>query len=105
MFDQLNTFGMIAGLFLTVFGAIWSLAWWLSGQFSQIRNLVYTTAEKTRDVLLTKLEYHEKHDDSRFSDIRNDIWDIRVRNAARDSVPPFLPHTTLTKTEVIRSPE
>jgi hypothetical protein len=97
MFDQLNTFGMIAGLFLTVFGAIWSLAWWLSGKFSEIRNLVYISAEKTRDVLLTKLEYHEKHDDSRFADIRNDIWDIRVRNASRDGLPNMVTKTSMSE--------
>jgi hypothetical protein len=94
MFENVNLLVVVAGLFLTVFGAVWSLAWWLSGQFTAIRNLVYTTAEKTRDTILTKLEYHEKHDDTRFNGIHDriknlgdDIWDIRVRNASRDHMP------------------
>lgn len=83
--DQ-QLFITIAGLFLTIFAAVWSLAWWLSGQFSAIRNLVYQTAEKTREVLLNKLEYHEKHDDDRFFQIRNDLSEVRIRNAAKDSL-------------------
>lgn len=83
--DQ-QLFATLVALFMTVFGAVWSLAWWLSGKFSEIRNLVYTTAEKTREVLLNKLEYHEKHDDDRFSQIRDDLSEIRIRNAAKDTM-------------------
>lgn len=83
--DQ-QLFFTVAGLFLTIFAAVWSLAWWLSGKFSEIRNLVYMTAEKTREVLLNKLEYHEKHDDDRFSQIREDISEVRIRNATKDTI-------------------
>lgn len=86
MFDNVNLFVSLAGLFLTVFAAVWSLAWWLSGKFSEIRNLVYTTAEKTANSILSKLEYHERHDDDRFSQIREDLSEIRVRNASKDSM-------------------
>lgn len=79
----------VAGLFLTVFAAIWSLAWWLSGQFSNLRGLIFSTAEKTSLSILSKLEYHEKHDDTRFnnvsdqiSSVKNDIWEMKIRNAA-----------------------
>lgn len=86
MFETANLFVVIAGLFLTVFGAVWSLAWWLSGKFSAVINLIYTTAEKTRAVLLDKLEYHERHDDDRFSQIREDLSEVRIRNAAKDTL-------------------
>lgn len=86
MFENINIILAISGVFLAIFGSVWSLAWWLSGQFTAIRNLVYSTSEKTREMLLEKLEYHERHDDTRFTNIRNDIWDIRVRNAAKDGV-------------------
>lgn len=85
MFDQ-QLFFTIAGLFLTIFAAVWSLAWWLSGKFSKVTNLIFTTAEKTREVLLNKLEYHERHDDDRFSQIREDLGEIRIRNAAKDTM-------------------
>lgn len=84
--ENINIFLSITGLFLTVFAAVWSLAWWLSGHFTEIRRLVYETSEKTRAVLLEKLEYHERHDDTRFASIRSDISDIRVRNAASDAL-------------------
>lgn len=85
MFDQ-QTFFTLAGLFITIFGSVWSLAWWLSGKFSKMSSLVFTTAEKTREVLLNKLEYHERHDDDRFSQIREDLSEIRIRNAAKDTM-------------------
>lgn len=62
-------------------GAVWGLAWWLSGQFSGIRTLVYEQITKTGEAILDKLEYHEKHDDSRFDDIKRDIWEIKLRQA------------------------
>lgn len=69
---------------------MWSLAWWLSGQFTAIRNLIYSQVEKLNTSFSQKLDYHEKHDDTRFSNldirmasIRDDIWDIRVRDAAQ----------------------
>ena len=72
---------------LTVVGAIWSLAWWLSGQFSAIRHLVYDRVDKTSQSILDKIEYHEQHDDKRFASITNDLWEIRVRNASKDGRP------------------
>lgn len=63
-------------------GTVWALAWWLSGQFSEVRNLVY--AQMTR--ILEKLEYHEKHDDQRFGQMREDLAEIRIRNASKDTI-------------------
>lgn len=83
---------ILVGLSVGVFvgGTVWALAWWLSGQFSEIRHLVYEQMSRVEQSILNKLEYHEKHDDSRFIDIRNDLWDIRVRNAARDGLAPLV---------------
>ena len=66
-------------------GFVWGLAWWLSGQFSSMRTLVYEQSNKIAEVILAKLEYHEKHDDSRFEDVRRDIWEIRVKQASNSS--------------------
>lgn len=81
---------ILVGLSVGVFvgGTVWALAWWLSGQFSEIRALVYQQMARVESNILNKLEYHEKHDDSRFSDIDHDLWEIRVRNAARDGIMP-----------------
>lgn len=40
---------------------------------------------ETREAILNKLEYHERHDDHRFDNIRKDIWEIRLRNAGIDA--------------------
>lgn len=62
-------------------GAVWGLAWWLSGQFTSIRYLVYEQINKTADAIISKLEYHEKHDDARFDDLKKDIWEVKLRQA------------------------
>lgn len=71
-----------AGLFLAIFGSVWSLAWWLSGQFVTTRNIIYTQVEKLQKSFNEKLEYHERHDDGRFLAMMNDLNDLKIRNAA-----------------------
>ena len=34
--------------------------------------------------ILDKLEYHEKHDDSRFDDLNKEIWDVKIRLASKN---------------------
>lgn len=63
---------------------IGSLAWWLAVQFKEIRKEIQQQGEK----LLEKLEYHERHDDKRFSDIVNSLWELRLRNAAMEGITP-----------------
>lgn len=72
--------GIAVGVF--VGGTVWGLAWWLSGQFSGVRQLVYELINKTEQNIISKLEYHEKHDDSRFDDIKRDIWEVKLRAAS-----------------------
>lgn len=81
---------------LTTLGAVWSLAIWITRQFSNTHGLVYKEIEKLRSQLTDKIEYHERHDDARFSEIRNlvseirnSIWEIRLRLAARDGLLPL----------------
>lgn len=72
------------GIMLGVVGSVWSLAWWLSKQFGVMRSLVYDKIEALQKAILDKLEYHERHDDQRFTDIRKDIFTIQLRNASID---------------------
>src|SRR5437762_13768732 len=79
----------------TIIGAVWGLAWWLSGQFADIRRLVYDQIEKLNHMFAEKLEYHQKHDDTRFehvderlTSVRNDIWELSVRNASTEGLLP-----------------
>lgn len=70
----------------TILGSIFLLGWRLSNQFRDVRALVYSQGEKIKEYILDKLNYHEKHDDERFDKIANDVWLLRLRNAAKDGV-------------------
>lgn len=83
--------GLLGGFIATCV----TLAWFIFSQLSETRRLIYTQFEK----LIVKLEYHEQHDDLRFAQIAekiNDrfkeqsdrIWNIELRNAAKDGVLP-----------------
>lgn len=75
-----NTLIQIFSLVAAFIATVGTLTWWLAGQFKSTRDIVFSQVER----VLSKLEYHEKHDDHRFQEIRNDIWEIRLRNAAID---------------------
>lgn len=93
--QPLVTFALgIAGFLLTTG---WVSASWLNRKFSDTNTLIDYKIEKLEKAIVSKMDYHEKHDDERFSEIRttaenrfnevkNDIWDIRVRNAALDNI-------------------
>lgn len=93
--DNIAPMGMYLTVILSVAGSAWSLSWWFSNQFKGMRNIMYDVQKS----ILDKLEYHERHDDKRFADVRDDIWDIRVRNAARDGLP------ALSSREKLAAPE
>jgi len=73
---------------MTVATLAWGASQYFARQFNSIRALIDNKIEKLELNILNKLEYHEKHDDQRFASVNNDIWDIRVRNAARDGHTP-----------------
>ena len=84
--DWLTLVGLLMGVVGTLMTGIWGIAWWLSKQFTAMRGLIFSQIEKMQELILAKLEYHEKHDDSRFQSVTNEIWAIKVRNAAIDGV-------------------
>jgi hypothetical protein len=65
----------------TVLGAVWGHSLWLSKQFSSLRELIYKQTKAIEENFFSKLEYHERHDDNRFIDLRNELWELRLRNA------------------------
>lgn len=70
------------GLLLT----IWRFAIWLQLQFSSTKDMIHSRVSELEAKVLNKLEYHEKHDDRRFSEIHNEIWEMKVLNAAQSGV-------------------
>lgn len=81
---QLFTFAFGLICFLVTSG--WISAWWFSKKFNEVHDNIDNKTKELERNIVKKLEYHERHDDVRFADIKNDVWDIRVRNAARDGV-------------------
>lgn len=86
MFDPNYYYYVLAsmGFIATAAITLGSFVWWLANQFRDVRNLVFTKFDEVMKSFSDKLEYHERHDDQRFNSISNDLWAIRIRNAARD---------------------
>ena len=57
---------------------------WFNKQFKEIKEYVTNCLQRFNKDITDKLEYHEKHDDQRFNQIQDDLWAIKLRNAARD---------------------
>jgi hypothetical protein len=66
---------------LTIVTAVWSHAIWLSGRFAHIQKDTDANLDLILNKITEKLEYHERHDDRRFGDINNGLWEIRLQNA------------------------
>lgn len=78
---------------LALLGTIGGFGVWLSGQLNKIKDLIFIQNEKTNikidtmeKNLLEKLEYHERHDDKRFGDVRDSLWEMKLRNAAMENI-------------------
>lgn len=76
------------GIPLATLGVIVTFVWyansWLNRQFSETKKLIFDKLEEMKASILDKMDYHERHDDQRFHDMSNDIWAIKIRNAAID---------------------
>lgn len=89
MFEGLKDFSTLLGVMVTVAG----FGFWLSGQLNKIKDLIFVQIDKINikiesmeSSLMEKIEYHERHDDKRFGDIRDSLWEIRLRNAAMEGI-------------------
>ena len=89
---------------LTIIGILLSAGWvsatWLNRKFAEVNHMIDEKVDSLEETIVKKLEYHEQHDDarfaemrktseSRFNEVKNDIWDIRVRNASKDGLSPL----------------
>lgn len=72
----------IGSTILAILAAQWRLSVWLSDRFTEFRNLI----DSIKHELMQKIEYHERHDDERFQNVNNNLWEIKVRNAAKDNL-------------------
>lgn len=63
-----------AGLWATSITTVWGLSIWLGKEFTKMKDIIFTV----RDALVDKIEYHERHDDARFSDINKELWGVKL---------------------------
>lgn len=92
MFDYTQFVTFLFTSIFTAFGIVISMTWWLSKQFSNIRHLMYDKIDGMEGRIVQKLEYHERHDDTRFNAITNDLWELRLHDAmSMGSNPPKQP--------------
>lgn len=90
--DYVALFGAVFTVICTIIGSVWFIQGWLHKQFSSVRGLMFDKLDLMEGSILSKLEYHEKHDDQRFTDmakrfedVNKNLWTIRLRNATLDA--------------------
>lgn len=83
------------GAMAIVFTFSWQVFSKVKDELSKTKEMIFKKLEEVTEKIMNKLEYHERHDDQRFHDIADnmnkrfnatsdDIWAIKVRNAAID---------------------
>lgn len=69
---------------VAVTASIVGATWWLSDQLRKNRDIFYKQMADYHNQITMKMDNHEKEDDRRFNSLSNNIWQIRMRNAAID---------------------
>jgi hypothetical protein len=92
--ELITAIAAAATAIVTLLASIAILAWWLAKQFQYNRHTFYGTMKQMEVVFIDKLDEHEQRDAHRFEavnkridELRDDLWEIRVRNAERDGAP------------------
>lgn len=90
--NELSVLAVIIGASVS---SAWAVSWFLSAKLNSTNTLVYRKFEELRNMFLEKLEYHERHDDVRFDNIRKDIYQFGLRMAANTGKINGLPQEDL----------
>lgn len=81
-FITIFTFG--SGLIAALITGGWVGANFLNKKFLEVHDNLDNKLSNLERNIISKLEYHERHDDERFAAVDKAVWEIRIRNAARD---------------------
>lgn len=79
----LTLIGMFATMQFTVVATVWAFSSGMNKKFTDI----YDKIQLTLDLMIAKLEEHEKQDETRFSSVSDNIWRLRVQQAAHGKPP------------------
>lgn len=86
----------IAGIIVSGLISIGTLTWWLAGQFTSLRAFVELKVNQVEQALSDKIEYHERHDDQRFNDLNNRLWELKLQSIVLDRTNGQEKHKTST---------
>jgi len=92
--------GTVASVVFAIVSAQWRLSNWLSNQFTLVKDLVYSNIKE----VTKKLEYHEQHDDVRFSQIDKALNEVRLNMAVHQAVNAVLDHNGYKEKRTVRRP-
>lgn len=76
----------VLGTGMVILTTIWRFAIWIQQQFNSVKDYVDKRFTELEAKVINKIEYHEKHDDHRFAEIHNEIWQLKVLDAARNGI-------------------
>lgn len=82
--DYFTIFTFGSGIIVALITGGWVAANFLNKKFAGVHDNIDIKIGNLEKNIISKLEYHERHDDERFSAIDKSVWEIRVRNAGRD---------------------
>lgn len=82
---DLNFIQQLLGIVGGVASTVALITWVFATQLAKLKSLFFDKIDQTFEKIMSKLEYHERHDDTRFSEIRDDLAEIRIRNAYVDA--------------------
>lgn len=74
----------VLGAVMIVLTSMWRFLTWISEQFASMKDYVNDRISDLESKIVDKLEYHEKHDDHMFSNIHNEIRELKILDATRN---------------------
>lgn len=76
----------VLALSFTILTFVGGLGYSQANRSNSLRESILDKLGAVESNILKKLEYHERHDDQRFSDVKNDIWMLRLRAASNSGL-------------------
>lgn len=68
---------------VSIVGGLVSTVWWFRSWFASQFSKIYDRMGAVENNITSKLEYHERHDDQRFQDIHNRVWEVKLQLAGK----------------------
>lgn len=83
--DWITLLGTATAIIMAVAVSTWAIFNYLHGIVSEMKALFFKRIDELEDKILNKLEYHERHDDERFSQMDKNLWEQKLRMVALEA--------------------